>query len=196
MARIFRICLLALTLAVCAACLPRAASAPRLGPGSPVVLDRGGVKRLPPERHRAGVPGAKAVAFARRWLGVPYRWGGATPAGFDCSGFTSYVWRRFGVRLPHNAAAQFSAGTPVPRSRLRPGDLLFFSGLGHVGMYVGRGRMIHSPHSGSSVEIVQLADRYGDRLVGARRVGRAVAGLDQRPQAAASSRQRVVSTRS
>jgi cell wall-associated NlpC family hydrolase len=170
MARPLRICLLALALAVCAACLPTAARAPGLGPGSPVVLDRGGVNHLRPHRQRVGAPGAQAVAFARRWLGVPYRWGGSTPAGFDCSGFTSYVWRRFGVRLPHNAAAQFSVGTPVPRSRLRPGDLLFFGNLGHVGMYAGRGRMIHSPHSGSSVEIVPLAERYGDRLVGARRL--------------------------
>jgi cell wall-associated NlpC family hydrolase len=164
-----RICLLAIVPALCAALLPAAASAPRLLPGSPVALDRGSLNRvlpLPPAER----PGMPVVAFARRWLGVPYRWGGSTPAGFDCSGFTSYVWRRFGVRLPHNAAAQFSAGVPVPRSRLRPGDLLFFSGLGHVGLYVGSGRMIHSPQSGSSVEIVSLAKRYGGRLVGARRV--------------------------
>jgi peptidoglycan DL-endopeptidase CwlO len=170
MAHLLRILLLALTLALGAACLPTAAWAPSLIPGSPVFLDRGGVKRLPPQRLRAELPGARAVAFARRWLGVPYRWGGSTPAGFDCSGFTSYIWRRFGVRLPHNAAAQFSVGTPIPRSRLRPGDLLFFSGLGHVGLYVGRGRMIHSPHSGSRVEIVPLAERYGARLIGARRL--------------------------
>jgi cell wall-associated NlpC family hydrolase len=69
------------------------------------------------------------------------------------------------VRLPHNAAELYGYGRPVPRSHLRPG------GLGHVGLYLGRGRMIHAPQSGERVEIVPLADRYGARLVGARRLG-------------------------
>jgi cell wall-associated NlpC family hydrolase len=80
-----------------------------------------------------------------------------------------WVYGRLGIRLPHNAAAQYSVGRPVPRSRLRPGDLLFFHGLGHVGLYIGRGRMIHAPQSGRSVEIQSLASRGGS-LVGARRV--------------------------
>ncbi len=118
--------------------------------------------------------GLQAAKLARRWLGVGYRWGGASPAsGFDCSGFTAYVYERLGVELPHNAAAQFGVGRPVPRSRLRPGDLLFFRGLGHVGMYVGRGRMIHSPQSGDVVRIVRLGVDYGGVLVGARRIVRA-----------------------
>jgi cell wall-associated NlpC family hydrolase len=114
--------------------------------------------------------GSMAARLALRWLGAPYRWGGASPGGFDCSGLVHYTYARLGVRLPHNAAAQFGYGRPVPRSRLRPGDLLFFSGLGHVGLYVGGGRMIHAPQSGERVEIVALAARYGARLVGARRL--------------------------
>jgi peptidoglycan DL-endopeptidase CwlO len=103
-------------------------------------------------------------------VGTPYIWGGAGPGGFDCSGLTSWVYGELGVRLPHNAAAQFDLGRPVRRSRLRRGDLLFFDGLGHVGVYLGRGRMVHAPESGRSVEVVQLAGHYAARLVGARRI--------------------------
>jgi cell wall-associated NlpC family hydrolase len=111
----------------------------------------------------------RAVRLARRQLGAPYVWGGASPSGFDCSGFVSWVYGRLGINLPHNAAALYSVGRPVPRSALKPGDLLFFSGLGHVGMYIGRGRMIHAPQSGEHVEVQSLASRRGS-LVGARRI--------------------------
>jgi cell wall-associated NlpC family hydrolase len=122
-------------------------------------------------RRRPDPFGARAVRLARHMLGVSYRYGGSSPgSGFDCSGFTSYVYGRLGVELPHNAAAQFGTGRPVPRSRLRPGDLLFFSGLGHVGMYVGRGRMIHAPQTGDVVRVVRLGVDYGGTLVGARRI--------------------------
>lgn len=130
-------------------------------------------KRAKPQRQTLPL-GLHAARLARRWLGVGYSSRGASPAsGFDCSGFTSYVYSRLGVDLPHNAAAQFSTGRPVPRSRLRPGDLLFFRGLGHVGMYVGRGRMIHSPQSGDVVRIARLGVDYGGVLVGARRITKA-----------------------
>jgi cell wall-associated NlpC family hydrolase len=111
----------------------------------------------------------RAVRLARRQLGVPYVWGGASPSGFDCSGLVSWVYGRLGISLPHNAAALYGVGRPIRRSRLRPGDLLFFHGLGHVGIYIGRGRMIHAPQSGRDVEIQSLAVRRGS-LVGARRV--------------------------
>lgn len=111
----------------------------------------------------------RAVRLARRQLGTPYVYGGASPSGFDCSGLVSWVYGRLGIRLPHNAAALYGVGRPVSRRALRPGDLLFFHGLGHVGMYVGRGRMIHAPQSGRRVEIQSLALRRGT-LVGARRV--------------------------
>ena len=111
----------------------------------------------------------RAVRLARSQLGVPYVWGGASPAGFDCSGLVSWVYGRLGIDLPHNAAALYGVGRPVPLSSLRPGDLVFFGGLGHVGLYVGSGRMIHAPQSGRSVEIEAL-DARSYPPVGARRV--------------------------
>ena len=107
-----------------------------------------------------------------QYLGVPYRWGGASPStGFDCSGFTMYVYAQVGVSLPHNAAAQYGHGTPVARSDLQPGDLVFFNGLGHNGMYVGGGQFIHAPHTGDVVKISSLSDSwYAATWVGARRL--------------------------
>jgi len=114
--------------------------------------------------------GGQAVAIAMQYLGTPYVWGGASPAGFDCSGFTMYVWGQLGVGLPHNAAAQYGTGVAVPREALEPGDLVFFDGLGHVGIYVGNNAFIHSPHSGDVVKISTISGWYSDRWVGARRV--------------------------
>lgn len=123
---------------------------------------------LPPKPKRLTLA-QRAVALARKQLGTPYRWGGASPGGFDCSGLVSWVYGRLGIELPHNAAALFSVGRSVKPSKLRPGDLVFFHGLGHMGMYVGHGKMIHAPQSGRTVEIQSLAVRRGS-LVGARRV--------------------------
>jgi cell wall-associated NlpC family hydrolase len=111
----------------------------------------------------------RAVTLARKQLGVPYAWGGASPAGFDCSGLVSWVYGRLGVTLPHNSAALYAVGRSVRTGDLRPGDVLFFSGLGHVGLYIGGGRMIHAPQSGRHVEIQPLSERSGS-LIGARRV--------------------------
>jgi cell wall-associated NlpC family hydrolase len=113
--------------------------------------------------------GVRAVAYAKRFLGVPYQWGGSSPGGFDCSGLVRYVYRRFGVDLPHSSYADFNLGRGVGRRALKPGDLVFFSGLGHVGMYVGHGRFIHAPHSGTTVQIASLA-QWGSSYVGARRL--------------------------
>ena len=115
--------------------------------------------------------GARAVHLARKQLGVPYRWGGSSPSGFDCSGLVSWVYGRLGVGLPHNAAALYSVGRPVSLAHMMPGDLVFFHGLGHVGIYIGHGRMIHAPRSGEHVEIQALAQRSG-AVEGARRVAR------------------------
>jgi len=115
--------------------------------------------------------GGQAVAIAEQYLGVPYVWGGASPSGFDCSGLVMYVYGRLGVSLPHNAAAQYSMGTAVPMSDLQPGDLVFFYGLGHVGIYVGNGAFIHAPHTGDVVKISSLSGSYASSFVGARRVG-------------------------
>jgi cell wall-associated NlpC family hydrolase len=116
--------------------------------------------------------GAQVVAIAMRYLGVPYKWGGASPStGFDCSGFTMYVFAQIGVSLPHYAAAQYGLGRAVSRSELEPGDLVFFRGLGHMGMYIGGGNFIHSPQTGDVVKISSLSEPYRvANWVGARRV--------------------------
>lgn len=116
--------------------------------------------------------GERAAKVALRAVGVPYRWGGSSPAGgFDCSGLVYWAYGRIGVELPHSSYALYDQGRQVARSSMKPGDLLFFSGLGHVGIYLGRGRMVHAPRSGRLVEIVSLGSSgYGGRLVGARRI--------------------------
>jgi len=111
----------------------------------------------------------RAVTLARSQLGVPYVYGGASPGGFDCSGLVMWVYGRLGVALPHNAAALYSTGRPVSTSHLKPGDLVFFHGLGHVGIYIGNGRMIHAPQTGETVEIEALGERSG-AVEGARRI--------------------------
>jgi cell wall-associated NlpC family hydrolase len=110
------------------------------------------------------------VGIAMQYLGIPYVYGGSTPAGFDCSGFVMYVYAQVGVSLPHNAAAQYGYGTPVDRSQLQPGDLVFFNGLGHNGIYIGGGNFIHSPHTGDVVKISSLSGWYSSTWVGARRL--------------------------
>ena len=114
---------------------------------------------------------AKVVTFARHFLGTRYSYGGTSPTGgFDCSGFTRFVYAHFGITLPHYSGAQFDRGRRVSRAGLRPGDLLFFNGLGHVGMYIGSGRFIHAPHSGTRVSIAVLTGWYSGRYDGARRL--------------------------
>jgi peptidoglycan DL-endopeptidase CwlO len=120
----------------------------------------------PPDGSKA----SQVVAIAMQYLGVPYSWGGSSPAtGFDCSGLVSYVYAQIGISLPHHAASMYSYGVPVAYSDLQPGDLVFFSGLGHMGMYVGGGSFIHAPHTGDVVKISSMSERSGN-YVGARRV--------------------------
>jgi cell wall-associated NlpC family hydrolase len=111
------------------------------------------------------------VGIAMQYLGVPYVWGGASPSGFDCSGFSMYVYAQVGVSLPHHAASQYGMGSPVSKDQLEPGDLVFFNGLGHMGIYIGGGQFIHAPHSGDVVKISSLSDSwYASTWVGARRI--------------------------
>jgi cell wall-associated NlpC family hydrolase len=116
--------------------------------------------------------GDRVVSFARHLIGVRYHYGGATPgSGFDCSGFVRYVYGHFGVKLAHSSFSDYVRGHRVGRWQLKPGDLVFFDGEGHVGIYVGRGRFIHAPHTGTVVRISTMTGWYGARFDGARRVG-------------------------
>jgi peptidoglycan DL-endopeptidase CwlO len=130
-----------------------------------------------PHPHPAPVPslGERAATIALRAVGVPYRWGGESPrSGFDCSGLVRWTYLRLGIELPHSSYALYGSGTRVARARMKPGDVLFFSGLGHVGLYLGDGRMVHAPETGKVVEVVTLAgSHYGSGLIGARRVASA-----------------------
>jgi|SRR5665213_1835006 len=120
--------------------------------------------------------GAKVVKYAKHMLGVRYVYGGSSPAsGFDCSGFVRYVYGHFGVRLAHSSFAQFTSGFRVNRNALKPGDLVFFDSLGHVGIYIGHGKFIHAPHTGSRVRIEQFGGWYSSRFDGARRLAGATA---------------------
>jgi cell wall-associated NlpC family hydrolase len=130
------------------------------------------VKAAPVRTTQFHLPfGKRVVGYARRLVGTRYVYGGSTPrSGFDCSGFVRYVYGHFGVSLPHSSYAQFSLGRHIGRRSLRPGDLVFFDGLGHVGMYIGNGRFIHAPHTGTRVRVETLAGWYSSRFDGARRL--------------------------
>lgn len=153
---------------------------------APVVLLPGGPERAAaarlghPKPHPRPRPrpapkptvGERAAKIALKAVGVPYRWGGESPgSGFDCSGLVRWTYLRLGIELPHSSYALYTVGRSVSRDRMEPGDVLVFSGLGHVGLYLGRGRMVHAPQSGRLVEVVSLGgSNYGGRIVAARRV--------------------------
>jgi peptidoglycan endopeptidase LytE len=116
------------------------------------------------------------LAYADQFLGTPYRYGGTGPGGFDCSGFTSYVFQSVNIQLPRTAGSQYSIGAPVEKSQLQPGDLVFFAGgryIDHVGIYTGNGQFIHSssPRSGGVIYTpLEDGNYYSRTYVGARRV--------------------------
>ena len=131
----------------------------------------GGALGATARTQHASARQARVVTYARHLLGVRYSYGGTSPrSGFDCSGFTRFVFAHFGVALPHYSVAQFNLGRRVSRRSLKPGDLVFFDGLGHVGIYLGGGRFIHAPHTGTRVSVQPLSGWYSARFVGARRV--------------------------
>src|SRR5919197_862598 len=117
----------------------------------------------------------RVVAVARRYLGARYAWGGASPAGFDCSGFVMWVYSQFGVNLPHTEAGQLASGQPVSADDLQPGDIVVFAdtyrgGLSHTGIYLGDGRFVHAGDEAHGVLVSKVWDSYwGPRFVGASR---------------------------
>jgi len=114
---------------------------------------------------------SRVVKLALRQVGAPYAWGGDQPSGFDCSGLVHYVYATVGVELPHNVARQYRRGVSVTRDKLRPGDVVFFDGLRHNGIYIGEGRFVHAAVTPDAVVISRLDERwYASRWVGARRL--------------------------
>jgi cell wall-associated NlpC family hydrolase len=141
----------------------------------------------PPPFHREEPPppasaapardavGAAIARAAQSLIGSPYRYGGAGPDAFDCSGLVSYVHREFGYATPRTAAQQYAIASPVPRADLRPGDLVFFrlngTAVSHVGVYLGQDRFVHAPQTGARVREARLDEEFfRDRYAGAGRL--------------------------
>ncbi|MFF0433192.1 NlpC/P60 family protein [Streptomyces sp. NPDC004327] len=147
-----------------------AAGASASGPAGGAAADR--ADRASADRGPLTAPtgrAAAAIAFAEAQLGKPYVWGATGPSAYDCSGLTQAAWRAAGVSLPRTTYTQINAGTRVSRSELAPGDLVFFySGISHVGLYIGGGRMIHAPRPGAPVRIAPIDEMP---FAGATRVG-------------------------
>jgi cell wall-associated NlpC family hydrolase len=148
-----------------------AAARSRLSEGVPVPGGIG-ISASTPEGSTVAPPNIHGgvVGIAMQYLGVPYVWGGSSPRGFDCSGLVSYVFAQIGVSVPHSSYAQFGMGTAVSISDLQPGDLVFFAGASHVGIYIGGGQFIHAPHTGDVVKISSLSGYYSSNFAGARRI--------------------------
>ncbi|HEX3236802.1 MAG TPA: NlpC/P60 family protein [Gaiellaceae bacterium] len=134
----------------------QSSSAPTIVAPPPVSVPTGGT----------GAGHSAAASIALHYLGIPYVYGGASPSGFDCSGLVMYVYAQLGISLPHYTVAQWNATQPI--SSPAPGDLVFFNGLGHVGIYIGGGRFVSAPHTGSVVRIDSMSG-FGS-YDGARRV--------------------------
>jgi cell wall-associated NlpC family hydrolase len=144
----------------------------RLAGEQPVSATAVGVSASTPEGSVVAPPNVHGgvVGIAMRYLGVPYVWGGSSPGGFDCSGLVVYVFGQIGISLPHSTYSLWNVGSAVSRDQLQAGDLVFFSGLGHMGIYIGGGQFIHAPHTGDVVKISSLSGYYSSNYMGARRV--------------------------
>ena len=127
--------------------------------GSATTSSGGYTGSIPSISGQAGV----AVRFAYNAIGTPYVWAGESSSGYDCSGLTLAAWRAAGKSLPHNAAMQWDVVAHISRSSLQAGDLVFYSGLGHVAIYVGGGKVIHAPQAGENVKLssVDMMTPYG-----------------------------------
>ena len=140
-------------------------------PGPPHATPSPSSAALPRERDVPSVSANRIVDVALRQLGVPYAWGGTKPTGFDCSGLVRYAFGAVGIELPHNVARQHAHGVPIAREDLQPGDVVFFDGLRHNGIYIGDSRFVHAARSPASVIVSRLDESwYQSRWVGARRL--------------------------
>jgi cell wall-associated NlpC family hydrolase len=154
--------------------LPGRAAAASTGPAKKGAVRKPASVKRHTIRTMHGPLGERVAKFAKHLLGVRYVYGGSSPrSGFDCSGFVRYVYGHFGIGLAHSSFAQYWRGRRVGRWAMKPGDLVFFDGEGHVGIYLGHGRFIHAPHTGTVVKISTMAGWYGARFDGARRLSRA-----------------------
>jgi peptidoglycan DL-endopeptidase CwlO len=127
--------------------------------GAAPTAPAGAAPSAPAPAIPSGSGNAAAAQLALSYLGVPYVWGGASPSGFDCSGLPSYVYAQIGKSVPHYTVAIYNGFPKVPREALQPGDLVFFNGLGHMGIYIGGGQMVHSPSTGDVVKVTPLSER-------------------------------------
>lgn len=155
--------------------LPTSLGSARLGAA---VQPGASVPSATPSATPPSAKGKRAVNLASHFLGIPYVWGGESTKGFDCSGLLQYVWAKQGVTIPRTTYEQFTTGSPVNANQLQPGDAVFFKGSdsktvngrvlpGHVGIYLGGGKYIQAPHTGSTVQISSLANAKD--FMGARR---------------------------
>jgi murein DD-endopeptidase len=172
---------IAVTLAGCASSLPvydgsvpTPASEARSTEPTPSARPRTGARQAP----GSNAVGSDVVRHALAMIGTPYRYGGASPRGFDCSGLVQYAYRQIGVSVPRTTEQQFAAARRIDRRDAQPGDLLFFRftrTVSHVGIYLGDGRFVHAPTSGRNVEIMSLEQpHYRKHFVG---IGRLPARL-------------------
>jgi len=111
----------------------------------------------PPPPVGGSSHGAAALAAARTQIGTPYVWGGAAPGGFDCSGLVQWSFAQAGVSLPRTTWDQINVGVPIGRDQLQPGDVVFFDGGGHDGIYAGNNQVLHAPQPGQVVGYVDMA---------------------------------------
>jgi cell wall-associated NlpC family hydrolase len=140
-----------------------------------VLLSTAGGALAAPADVTLSNPSSQVADLALDYVGSPYRWGGISPAGFDCSGFVLFVYSQFGITLPHDESGQLNSGLRVDPSDLQPGDIVAFAntyrrGLSHTGIYVGNGQFVHAADERHGVIVSNLWDSYwAPRLVGAAR---------------------------
>jgi cell wall-associated NlpC family hydrolase len=144
--------------AAAAAAAPSSAAAPSVAPAAADPAAPA-APAAPSAPLPSGGGNAAAASIAMQYLGVPYVWGGASPSGFDCSGLASYAFAQIGKSVPHYTGAIWNAFPKVPSDQLQPGDMVFFNGLGHMGIYIGGGQYVHAPHTGDVVKVSSLGDR-------------------------------------